>query len=358
MADVSAHRRLGDDRGGSDLAIVEAASHQDEHLALPIGESPDEGPVDARARSNLGLDKPTGAGWSQKRIPGGDQPDGRHQVFGRRVLEDEAARSGAEGLVDVLVCVKCGHDEDPECRVLIDHLPGRREAVESRHPDVHEHHLRAVTPSRDQSVLSIDSLADHFNVGLALEDQSKSGSDHRLIVCDQHPDHAVSYGRRARTRKPPPWRATASKRPPKRLTLSRIPIRPWPPTISPLPVGPLPSSSIATSTAPPSHLTLTLTRLAPACLRTFVRASWAIRYAERSTPGGINSRPSSTFKSTTKPALRICWTSRPRCRRLGCGSSSSSSPGCRSIATSRRSSDMAERPVDSTESKDSRAFTG
>src|SRR5207245_10280641 len=92
-----------------------------------------------------------------------------------------------------------------------------------------------------------------------LHDQPADGTHHRLVVGHQNPEHVGSKGRCAKTRKPPPARAPASKRPPKRLTRSRMPMIPWPPVRDPWSEGPRPSSSTVTSTAAPSHRTETLT---------------------------------------------------------------------------------------------------
>lgn len=57
---------LTDEELPCDLAVVETSGHQHEHLALALGESADEGRVDAGLRPDLGLDQATGAGVSMQ----------------------------------------------------------------------------------------------------------------------------------------------------------------------------------------------------------------------------------------------------------------------------------------------------
>ena len=52
----------------------------------------------------------------EQRVAGGDGADRRDQLLGRVVLEHEAARAGAERLVDVLVEVERREDQDPRGR--------------------------------------------------------------------------------------------------------------------------------------------------------------------------------------------------------------------------------------------------
>jgi hypothetical protein len=76
----------------------------------------------------------------QQRLPGGDGAHGLRQGLRRAVLEDEAARPGPQRVVDVLVEVEGGQDQHAGVAGL-DHPLGRGDAVQDRHPDVHENDI-------------------------------------------------------------------------------------------------------------------------------------------------------------------------------------------------------------------------
>ena len=57
------------------------------------------------------------------------------------VLEEVAGRAGPQRLPDPgPVCV-LGEDSDPCCRVCRGDLPGRLDAIDPRHADIHQHHV-------------------------------------------------------------------------------------------------------------------------------------------------------------------------------------------------------------------------
>ena len=90
-------------------------------------------------------------------------------------------------------------------------------------------------------------------------------------------------------------------------TRSRMPVRPWPRM-----AAAASASCRRRRRRSPGELLrrriprTTRARAGAACLSAFVRASWAIRYAERSTPGGSVSAFPTTTTSTGSPASRIC----------------------------------------------------
>ena len=120
--------------------------------------------------------------------------------------------------------------------------------------------------------------------------------------------------------------------------------RPCPVPVS-VPV-PSPSSVTSTSTAPRSYRTTTVACARPACFRAFVSASWTMRYAERSIPGGRGTGDPSTRNSTGSPASRTFAISRSRSRSVGCGDSARPS-SLRTTPIRRRISSTVCRPVPS-----------
>ena len=67
-------------------------------------------------------------------------------------------------------------------------------------------------PGGGDRVLAVARLADHRQLGLALEDLAQPDADELLVVRDQHGRHRI--GSRTRTAKPPLARWPASSRPP------------------------------------------------------------------------------------------------------------------------------------------------
>ena len=85
-----------------------------QHLALAIGERVEPGMRrGARGRRLLHelLDQPARHFRREQRLAVGDDTHGREQVVGQRVLEQEAARAGAQRLEDVLVEIERREDQ-------------------------------------------------------------------------------------------------------------------------------------------------------------------------------------------------------------------------------------------------------
>jgi hypothetical protein len=126
-----------------------------------------------------------------------------------RVLEQEPAGAGPQGLVDVLVEVEGGDDHDPERvgRTGVGEGPGDLDAVLARHADVDEADVGPELAGEADRLGPVGSLGDHFDVGLVLEDQAQAAADHRLVVGEQNPDaHAfllAGSGSVAATTQPP-----------------------------------------------------------------------------------------------------------------------------------------------------------
>ena len=102
----------------------------------------------------------------------------------------------------VLVEVECGEHQDPRRRARGDQPARRLDAVQHRHPDVHQDHVRRPPLGQPHRLGPVLGLAGHLDVGLGLEDGPEPAPHERLVVADQDPDaHArgSSSGMRART---------------------------------------------------------------------------------------------------------------------------------------------------------------
>ncbi len=142
----------------------------------------------------------------EERVSVGNRADRGDQLFGRVVLEDEAAGARPQRLVDVFVEVERREDQNPRAVVVRENAPGRLKAVELGHADVHQDDARMETRGLVDGFEPVARLGHDFDVLLAGEQHAKAGADHRLVVGDEHTDrHRSSWasGRRVLRTKPP-----------------------------------------------------------------------------------------------------------------------------------------------------------
>ena len=91
-------------------------------------------------------------------------------------------------LVDVLVEVEGGEDQDRARRVGGEDAPRRLEPVELGHADVHEDDGRLEARRLVDGLEPVARLGDDLDVLLAGEQHAEAGADHRLVVGDEHAD--------------------------------------------------------------------------------------------------------------------------------------------------------------------------
>ena len=186
-------------------------------LCRPCDESFDDLPGDRRGEEG---------------IPGCHDPDGVNELFGRRVLEQESAGSGAQRVEDVLISLEGGEDDDPtgdarSCTIrLVASSPSIVGIWTSMSTTSGRSRRVAATPcSPSPASPTISMSSSDF------EDHLEPGSDQGLIVDQDDADaHAASLfsGNVACTANPPSGRGPALRWPPWRAARSRIPISPWP----------------------------------------------------------------------------------------------------------------------------------
>src|SRR4051794_18942911 len=314
--DVRLHRRLGHEQLLGDLGIREAARDQSQHLLLAGGQILESRELRLGLRAAAAhelADHTLRHRRRQERVALRDHVDRSDELLGRRVLEEEPARAGAQRLVHVLVEVERRQHQDLRPAVAVDggeDAPRRLEPVELGHADVHQHDVWAQGAGLVDRLAPVGRLADDLDLGLRVEDHAEAGADERLVVDEEDADHPpASTGSIARSEKPPSGRGPASSVPPYSATRSRIPTRRWP--SAPFET-PRPSSSIASSTAPSTYRTITSACAACACSSAFVSPSCTIRYAETSAPGESGTRCPSTRRLTGKPASSTSWMRRSR----------------------------------------------
>ena len=118
-------------------------------------------------------------------------------------------------------------DEDAGGAAEPDDLARGLDAVEHRHPDVHEQDIRLALPRQPDGRGAVCGLADDFDAVLDLQDHPETRPDEGLVIGERDGDHSGCVrGRWARTSNPPPTRLPAVKVPPNRAARSRMPTRP------------------------------------------------------------------------------------------------------------------------------------
>ena len=93
---------------------------------------------------------------------------------------------------------------------------GRADAVQDRHPNVHQHHIRPFAGGQGDRLLAVGRLCDDLYAGGGAEQRDQPAPDQRLIVGDEDPyRHGDSCnGRRRMTPKPPAGFGPAVSTPP------------------------------------------------------------------------------------------------------------------------------------------------
>ena len=137
------------------------------------------------------------------------------QVGGRHVLEQEAARAGAQGGERVLVEVEGREHQHARAAPGVDDPARGLDAVHLRHAHVHEHDIRVELRRQAHCLLAVPRLAHDRQVVLRVEHHAEADAQQRLIVDQEHrrahsPAAGDSTARRVWTRQPPAGSGPAS----------------------------------------------------------------------------------------------------------------------------------------------------
>ena len=118
-----------------------------------------------------------------------DHPDRVEKLFGRGVLEHEAARPGAQRGVDVLLEIERGEHQHPGGLWHRRDRRGCLDAVDAGHPHVHQHHVGPAPLGQLDGLAAVGGIADHVELGVALDDHPETGTNHGLVIDEHHADH-------------------------------------------------------------------------------------------------------------------------------------------------------------------------
>ena len=275
--DVRLHRRLGHEQRRADLGVRRAARDLQQHRVLAVGQRL-QARVRRRAREAVGdlLEQPPRGAGRDDGVAGRHRADRGEQLLRLGVLEQEAARAGADGREDVLVEVEGREHHHARRRVAValDEVGGRGDAVEAGHADVHEDDVRGRDAERLQRVAAVAGLAHDGHVGLGVDDEPEACAHERLVVDEEDADHGWDRRLHLEAALRP---GTGAQRAAARLD-ALAHAREAAPAAVGEPHAPSPSSRTTRVTARGSQRSSSdAAAPGPACLSTLVSASWATR---------------------------------------------------------------------------------
>src|SRR5680860_907747 len=142
----------------------------------------------------------------------GDGPYGVDKLTGGRGLQEEARGARVEGVPDVLIGSVGRQHDDASGPALIRADPTScLDAVQARHPDVHQHDVRGQPKGLLDGIDSVLRRPNDLAIGLRLKDPLEPFAHEHLIIHDDDLDHSVRSAWRSRwrhwrrSRCSPPW---------------------------------------------------------------------------------------------------------------------------------------------------------
>ncbi len=70
--------------------------------------------------------------------------------------------------------------------------PGRRDTIQFRHPNIHEHNIRAAACNNFQRFLAISGHPNNLQVGFHIK-QSLNALAHQILIVDQHDSYHSAF---------------------------------------------------------------------------------------------------------------------------------------------------------------------
>ena len=304
-----------------------------------------------------------------ERVAFRDDVDGVDELLRRSVLEQEAARSSAQRLVDVFVEIEGGEHQHPRRVVItgrrLEDLPRRLEAIHHRHAHVHEHDVRGRARAPGQRPAAPSAACPTTTMSRCAPSRApkpsrtiawSSAIRHLIIARARSRSHerdrgghgVAAHQRGLRGKRPAEQRdALAHARDPMTGAViacagpgGRAGVRWW--AVADHESIWWWSSWMPTATCEPG-----------AWRRAFESASWTIRYAHKPTAVGTFSSTFGIVSSTSTPARRVVWTSSGTSASRGCGARSGSSSLRRTPSRLRRSASAARAALLSDETRPS-----
>ena len=129
-------------------------------------------------RPSAQVQEPAGDRRGEQGLAARDHADRADQFLRRRVLDEEAAGAGAQGVDDVLVEVERRHHQDPwralrgQCR----EPPGGLDPVHDRHADIHDDDVRPEPLGQPHGLRAIGGLPDARSMSGSASRQVRSAA--------------------------------------------------------------------------------------------------------------------------------------------------------------------------------------
>lgn len=101
------------------------------------------------------------------------------------------ARSGSQ---DVLIQAECREHDHAGAAVGVGESACRFDAIEDRHAHIHQHDVRLRGFGLLDGLAAVGSLADDGQGRVGVDDAPQTGSNERLVVCQEYPDRAHLRG--------------------------------------------------------------------------------------------------------------------------------------------------------------------
>jgi hypothetical protein len=124
-------------------------------------------------------------------LVGGGGLDGAGDLGDPGVLREVPAGACLERVQDRLVVGVGGEDDDLGLGLGSADLPGRLDAVKPRHPQVHQHDVRAVACGEQHGLFAVGRRGDRLDPRGELQQRHQPFAHDRLIVDDQDPDRVT-----------------------------------------------------------------------------------------------------------------------------------------------------------------------
>ena len=86
-----------------------------------------------------------------------------------------------------------GKGQHPHLRMARAHTPQRLEPTHAGHGDIHDHDIGLELGIKRASGLARLRLADHGDPAGRLQQEAKAGAYHRVIIDQQHTNHAAAF---------------------------------------------------------------------------------------------------------------------------------------------------------------------
>src|SRR5580658_4891960 len=152
-------------------------------IAVAFGNAPQNLDLALRERVSADVHSQTfGYNCRQMFAPRVHLADDSDQFIERSALQDVAECSGCERALNLVIALKCRHDDHPSIRKL---LPNGSDGANSAHigkPEIHERDIRSVLPKFLKSRFGRACSPDQYQILLISNDGCDSLAEGRVIV--------------------------------------------------------------------------------------------------------------------------------------------------------------------------------